>query len=66
MRHNICCNMNATLNSCFLSLINATIVKTYKNAAGILNPNCAFIQLLGWFTTRYTTLNEANCSQNKI
>ena len=63
MRHNNCLNMNAALKSCFLSLIDSNIVDTYKNVAGILNPNCAYIQLLDWFTTRYATLNKAVCSQ---
>ena len=53
MRHNNCLNMNGALKSHFLSLIGANIVDTYKNAAGILSPNCAYIQLLNWFTTRY-------------
>ena len=53
-------NMNATHKSCFLSLIDSTIVKMYKNVAGILNLNCAYIQLLNWFTMRYATLNEAD------
>ena len=60
-----CLNMNAALKSQFLSLIDSNIVDTYKNAAGILNPNCAYIQLLDWFTTPYTTSNKANHSQNK-
>ena len=47
MRHNNYLNMNAALKSHFLSLIDTTIVETYKNAAGILNPNCVYIQLLG-------------------
>jgi hypothetical protein len=51
MRHNNCLNMNAALKSRFLSLINANIVDTYKSAAGFLAPNCAYINLLAWFTT---------------
>ena len=51
MRHNNCLNMNAALKSCFLSLIDTNIVDTYKNAEGIISPNCAYIQLLDWFTT---------------
>ena len=66
MTHNNCLNMNAALKSRFLSLIDSMIVKTYKNAADILNPNCAYIQLLNWFTMQYATSNEADCSQNKV
>ena len=62
MQHNNCLNMNMALKSCFLSLININITDIYKNAAGILNPNCAYIQLLDWFTTRYASSNEADCS----
>ena len=65
LRHKNCLNMNTALKNCFLSLIETHIVKTYKNVVGLLNPNCAFIQLLNWFTTRYAMLNEAGCSQNK-
>ena len=46
MRHKNCLNMNAALQSRFISLIDANIVDTYKNAAGIVSPNCAYIQLL--------------------
>ena len=66
MRHNNCLHMNAALKSCFLSLIDANIVDTYKNAAGILSPNCAYIQHLNWFTTQYATSNKADRSQNKV
>ena len=66
MRHNNCLNMNAALKSRFLSLIDANIVDTYKSAAGILAPNCAYIELLAWFTSRYATSNEADRSQNKV
>ena len=66
MQHNNCLNMNAALKSCFLSLIDVNIVDTYTSAAGILAPNCAYIELLAWFTSRYATSNEADCSQNKV
>ena len=66
MWHNNCLNMNAALKSRLLSLIDANIVDTYKSAAGILAPNCAYIELLAWFATRYAISNEADCSQNKV
>jgi hypothetical protein len=66
MRHNNCLNINAALKSRFLSLIDANIVDTYKSAAGILAPNCAYIELLAWFTTQHETSNKADCNQTKV